>query len=73
MTPPSAVQLVNGNATFVVASTPKIAPTLLVKVNWNEPLGIPASVRANVVGTGTLILTMLLVLGMPLTNTVASA
>ena len=74
MTPPSAVQLVRGKSTFVVDSTPKIAPTLLVKANWNEPFGSsPVLVRVGTVGTGTLMLTTLLVLGMPLTNTVAIA
>ena len=74
MTLPSDVQFVSDNATFVVVSMPNNAPTLLVKENWNEPFGsIPVLVRVGAVGTGTLMLTTLLVLGMPLTNTVASA
>ena len=71
---PLSIQLVKGSARFVVASTPNNAPTLLVKANWNEPFGsILAPVKVGTVGTGTLILTTLLALGMPLTKTVASA
>src|ERR1035441_1747152 len=74
VTPPSAVQLLNGSAGLVVASTANSAPTLLVKQNWHAPLvSLLASVRVVAVGTGTLILSTLPVLGMPLTNTVASA
>ena len=45
-----------------------------MKANWNQPLvSLLAPVRVVVVGTGTLTLTTLLVLGMPLTNTVTNA
>ena len=74
MIPARAIQLLSGNEMFVEASAPKTAPTLFVKENWNVPLvSVLASVIVGGVGTGTLMLTMLLVLGMPLTNTVASA
>lgn len=66
--------MVCGKERFVVASIPNTAPTLFVKENWKEPfvnfIGL-ASVVGN--GTGTLMLTMLLMLGMPLTNNVANA
>ena len=66
--------MLNGRERFDVVSVPKSAPTLLVKSNWNEPLlNILAPVNVGGVGTGTLMLTMLLVLGMPLTKTVTSA
>jgi hypothetical protein len=71
--PPSAVQLLKGNETLVEARAPNTAPTLFVKLNWNLFVSIFASVIVGGVGTGTLMLTMLLVLGMPLTNTVAMA
>ena len=74
MTPPSAVQLPSGKVGFVAASTPNSAPTLFVKENWKAPsVSLLALVNEVSVGVGTLRLTMLLVLGMPLTNTVASA
>ena len=74
MTPPSAVQLLLGNPIFVLASTPNTAPGAFVKANWNAPLVSRVRlVNAVAVGIGTVMLTMLLVLGMPLTNTVASA
>ena len=38
VTRPSAVQLLNGSDTFVLASTLNRAPTLLVKLNWKDPL-----------------------------------
>ena len=48
--------------------------SLLVNENWNEPLvSFVMPVIRGAMGTGMLILTMLLVLGIPLTNTVASA
>ena len=74
MIPLSGIQLLKGNDAFVAASTPKTAPTLFVKANWNDPL-VPLVAPVSVVaaGIGTLMLTMLLVLGMPLTNTVAIA
>src|SRR5262245_18380661 len=72
--PPSPVQLVVGRRRFVVARTPNKAPTRLVKENWEEPLVsfVSPSIRGGM-GTGTLIFTMPLVLGIPFTNTVASA
>ena len=74
MIPPRAVQLLVGSERFVVASAPKTAPTLLVKLKWNEPSpSFLVSVNNGSVGTGTLTLTKLLVLWMPLTKTVASA
>lgn len=74
MTPLRAVQLLKGNEALVEASAPKTAPTLFVKANWNVPaVSFLASVMIGGVGMGTLMLTMLLVLGMPLTNTVAIA
>ena len=74
MTPLSAVQLLNGKETFVETIAPNTEPTLLVNANWNEPLvSTRASVMMSGVGTGTVMLMMLLVLGMPLTNTVAIA
>src|ERR1035438_7766085 len=74
MAPPSRVQLLIGRPGFVVARTPNIAPMLLMKANWNEPsASTPAPVTLTATGTGTLTLRTLPVLGMPLTNTVASA
>ena len=74
MMPPSAVQLLNGSDRFVVTSATKTAPTLFVKANRNEPsVSFLPFVSAGAAGTETLMLTRLLMLGMPLTNTVASA
>ena len=65
--------MLKGNATLVEASAPNTAPTLFVKANWNPLVSFFASVMVGEVGIGTLMLTMLLVLGTPLTNTVAMA
>src|SRR5258705_12766167 len=74
VTPPIAVQLLNGAERFVAAKTPNVAPTVLVKENWNDPAGVlPAWLIKGVVGTGTLMLITELVLGIPLTKTVAKA
>ena len=74
MTPPSAAQWLEGSARFVVANTPNTAPTALVNENWKKPLvSFRGAVKMVGVGSGTLMFTMLLVLGMPLTNSVASA
>ena len=72
-TPPNCVQLVNGSDRFVVTRTPSNAPGLLVKLNWKAPFTCCAPVNVVAVGMETLMLTTLLVLWIPLTNTVASA
>jgi len=36
--PASAVQLLSGRAGLVATSTPNVAPTVLVKANWNARL-----------------------------------
>ena len=74
MTAPSAVQLLLGSARFVVASTPKRALGLFVKANWNVPsLSFLGLVRIGGVGSGTLTLRTIPVLGMPFTKIVAIA
>ena len=75
VTPLSTIHLLEGNNTLVVLNALKTAPGLFVKTNWNEPLvKLLAPVRVLAVGTGTLLmLSKPEVLGIPLTNTVASA
>ena len=68
------VQLLRPNETFVAARAVKTAPGVFVKLNWNDPSSSrDGFVRRIAVGAGVIIPTILEALGMPLTNTVASA
>ncbi len=66
--------MLKGSAGLSVARTVNRAPGVSVKVNWIEPLGdLTGTVRTVAAGTGTLMLKIVEALGIPFTNTVASA
>ena len=71
--PPRAVQLVRGCDRLVEVNTPNRAFTLLVKANWKPLVVVAAWVSLGGTRAGTLAFTMLLVLWIPFTKTVASA
>jgi len=73
VTPRGAVQLLNGSDGLVPPERRTLPPTLFVKLAWNEPLACWSRGQESRRRKRNAHVEMLLVLGMPLTSTVASA